>query len=139
MKIGTTTTFEAAHRLPKHPGMCARLHGHSYKVEVEVDGPREATGTVVWFETVDELVGGWIRERLDHRFIASPEEDPALLAAVPGHVICKTGEPTAENLAAWIGLEARRLISETTTAPLAFCVRVYEIHGWGACWAEFTL
>lgn len=31
-------TFEAAHHLPGHNGKCARPHGHSYKVEVEVSG-----------------------------------------------------------------------------------------------------
>src|ERR1700759_1139491 len=41
--------FEAAHRLPKVPAghKCARLHGHSFRVELAVAGPvDEATG---WF------------------------------------------------------------------------------------------
>ncbi len=28
--------FEAAHRLENHPGACANLHGHSYRLIVEV-------------------------------------------------------------------------------------------------------
>ena len=31
--------FEAAHALPFHPGKCARMHGHSYRLEVAVRGP----------------------------------------------------------------------------------------------------
>ena len=31
--------FEAAHTLPFHPGKCARMHGHSYRLEVAVSGP----------------------------------------------------------------------------------------------------
>ena len=33
-------TFEAAHRLTHVPDghKCARLHGHSYRVEIRVDG-----------------------------------------------------------------------------------------------------
>jgi 6-pyruvoyltetrahydropterin/6-carboxytetrahydropterin synthase len=30
--------FEAAHDIPGHPGKCARLHGHSYRVEAEFAG-----------------------------------------------------------------------------------------------------
>ena len=34
-------TFESAHRLPHVPAghKCARLHGHSYRVQVHVSGP----------------------------------------------------------------------------------------------------
>tara|TARA_Y100000310_G_scaffold64753_2_gene60284 strand:+ start:1860 stop:2201 length:342 start_codon:yes stop_codon:yes gene_type:complete len=112
------------------------LHGHSYKVEVEAEGPCDETGAVIWFETLDELVGGWIEQHLDHRFIASPDEDPALLAAVPDHVICD-GDPTAENLAAWIG----RVAVSSLNAPhlTSLTVKVYEIHGWGTCWATWTM
>tara|TARA_Y100000310_G_C20461358_1_gene705535 strand:- start:307 stop:714 length:408 start_codon:yes stop_codon:yes gene_type:complete len=132
MKVGTTTTFEAAHRLPHHPGICARLHGHSYRVEIVAEGWCDATGAVIWFETLNEVVGGWIKETLDHRFVASPDEDPALLAAVPDHVICE-GDPTAENLASWIGRTAVRLLGD----QFLWSVRIYEIHGWGECWAEW--
>jgi 6-pyruvoyltetrahydropterin/6-carboxytetrahydropterin synthase len=133
MKVGTTTTFEAAHRLPNHPGICARLHGHSYRVQIEAEGQLDETGAVIWFESLDDFVAGWISETMDHRFIASPEEDPELLAAVPDHVICETGDPTAENLAAWIGRRCLQL----DRPDLKFSVKVWEIHGWGECWAEW--
>ena len=38
MRIGKLFKFEAAHRLPNHPGKCKNLHGHSYKLEVVVNG-----------------------------------------------------------------------------------------------------
>lgn len=37
MRIRWQGTFEAAHFIPGHP-KCGRLHGHSYRVEVEVAG-----------------------------------------------------------------------------------------------------
>ncbi|CAM5715830.1 hypothetical protein SVIOM74S_09446 [Streptomyces violarus] len=43
MEIFREFTFEAAHRLPNVPEghECARLHGHSYKVVVHVEGDVE--------------------------------------------------------------------------------------------------
>ncbi|MFN6103662.1 MAG: 6-pyruvoyl trahydropterin synthase family protein, partial [Planctomycetaceae bacterium] len=41
MEIFKEFTFEAAHRLPHVPDghKCSRLHGHSFRVIVYVDGP----------------------------------------------------------------------------------------------------
>ena len=41
MEIFREFTFEAAHRLTHVPEghKCARLHGHSYRVEIHVAGP----------------------------------------------------------------------------------------------------
>ena len=48
MDIFKIFTIEAAHRLPNVPPghKCARLHGHSFRVEVHVGGEpgREAVG-----------------------------------------------------------------------------------------------
>ena len=45
MEIFKEFTFEAAHRLPNVPEghKCARLHGHSYRVEIHVDGRSRAS------------------------------------------------------------------------------------------------
>jgi 6-pyruvoyltetrahydropterin/6-carboxytetrahydropterin synthase len=41
MEIFREFAFEAAHRLPNVPEghKCARLHGHSFRVQVHVEGP----------------------------------------------------------------------------------------------------
>ena len=41
MDIFKVFTLEAAHRLPHVPAghKCARLHGHSFRVEIHVSGP----------------------------------------------------------------------------------------------------
>lgn len=71
MKIGKTYRFEAAHHLPGHKGKCARPHGHSYKLEVEIEGgliaePGASDEHMVEdFETLDSLVRSIIDE-LDH-------------------------------------------------------------------------
>jgi 6-pyruvoyltetrahydropterin/6-carboxytetrahydropterin synthase len=63
--------FEAAHRLPKVPSShrCARLHGHSYRIEVTVSGNAAAeTGWYMDFYEMDHAVQPVI-DALDHRFL----------------------------------------------------------------------
>ena len=50
--------FNAAHRLPRHPGRCFRLHGHNYRLQVIVAGtPEEGSGMVVDFFDIETVVG----------------------------------------------------------------------------------
>jgi 6-pyruvoyltetrahydropterin/6-carboxytetrahydropterin synthase len=61
--------FEAAHRLPRVPPghKCARIHGHSYKVEVVVRGPIDpATGWLIDFGVIDEAWAD-LHALLDHQ------------------------------------------------------------------------
>lgn len=44
MKLGITEYIDCAHLLPGHP-KCGQLHGHTYKVELVIEG--EATGGMV--------------------------------------------------------------------------------------------
>lgn len=64
--------FEAAHQLPYHDGKCARLHGHSYVLEVTIRGPIKEdngdpdSGMVLDFARVKEAVKPLIEFQLDH-------------------------------------------------------------------------
>src|SRR5215470_1313342 len=63
--------FEAAHRLPHVPAghKCARLHGHSFKIELSLSGPVDPkTGWLIDFGRVDELFEP-LRARLDHYYL----------------------------------------------------------------------
>ena len=89
MEIHREFTFEAAHRLPNVPDghKCARLHGHSYRVQVHVAGPvTEPTGWVMDFGDLKQAFQPLL-EQLDHYY----------LNEVDG-----LHNPTSENLAAWI-------------------------------------
>jgi 6-pyruvoyltetrahydropterin/6-carboxytetrahydropterin synthase len=81
--------FEAAHVLPYHPGKCSRLHGHSYRLDVTLEGPLvgegPAAGMIVDFDTVSQVVKDGVISELDHR---------SLNELVPN--------PTSENLVIWI-------------------------------------
>lgn len=89
MQIRKSFTFEAAHVLPHHPGKCALLHGHSYRLDVTLEGPLRpsgpAMGMVEDFETVARVVKAAVIGELDHR---------SLNDLLPN--------PTAENVAVWI-------------------------------------
>ena len=88
MKIKARFYFEAAHRLPNHPGKCARLHGHGYKVDITVEGPVDPiTGMVMDFSDLKQIVNGSAIDLLDHYTL----NDKMLFT------------PTAENVARWIG------------------------------------
>ena len=75
MRIYKEFTFEAAHFLPSapqgHPN--ARVHGHSFRVRVTLDGePDETTGVVMHLDDVEAAVAD-AREALDHRFLNEVE------------------------------------------------------------------
>jgi 6-pyruvoyltetrahydropterin/6-carboxytetrahydropterin synthase len=89
MEIFREFTFEAAHRLPRVPEghKCSRLHGHSYRVTVHVEGiVDQEHGWVMDFGDIKVAVGPVV-DRLDHYF----------LNEIPG-----LENPTSENLARWI-------------------------------------
>ena len=70
-KIGTNwKTFTAAHRIPWHE-KCSRMHGHTWKVRVEVEGEIDvAKGILVDFgevgRAISEIIDPW-----DHKFLAA--------------------------------------------------------------------
>lgn len=63
--------FEAAHVLPRHPGKCSRLHGHSWLLRVGVTGlVNPETGFVVDFFDLKGLVQPYV-DKWDHSFLGA--------------------------------------------------------------------
>lgn len=112
-RIGKTYKFSAAHRLPLVPvsHKCNRLHGHNYKVEVEIRGEIAQKdgfcGNVDFFEIDNEMKP--ILETLDHHYLND---------------IDGLENPTAELIAKWILNKYPRAI--------LFSVKVWEEED---CWA----
>ena len=44
LKIAKEFSFDIAHMLDGHDGKCKNLHGHTYRLQVEVGGPLHASG-----------------------------------------------------------------------------------------------
>jgi len=75
MRVYKEFCFEAAHFLPSappgHPN--ARVHGHSFRVRVTLDGePDVTTGVVMHLEDVEAALAE-SREALDHRLLNEVE------------------------------------------------------------------
>ena len=89
MDIFKTFSIEAAHRLPNVPDghQCARLHGHSFRVELVVSGePDPHTG---WIQDFADLKAAFqpLYLQLDHHYLNDIEG---------------LDNPTSERLATWI-------------------------------------
>lgn len=80
MQIRKHFRFEAAHVLPHHPGKCARMHGHSYRLEVAIRGPLQAdgpaSGMVEDFDTIKNAVRLYVVDVLDHQTLNDLIENP---------------------------------------------------------------
>lgn len=89
MTITKTFSFDAAHFLPNVPNnhQCKRMHGHTYRVTVEVTG--DVDPVLGWVIDFAELSAAWsdINATVDHR----------LLNDVTG-----LENPTSEILAPWL-------------------------------------
>jgi 6-pyruvoyltetrahydropterin/6-carboxytetrahydropterin synthase len=104
-------TFEAAHRLPHAPEghKCRRLHGHSFRVEVTVEGPVDpGTG---WFLDYGEIKDAAepLRARLDHHYLNEIEG----LENATSEVLCAW---LWERLKPALPSLARVAVEETCTA-----------------------
>lgn len=89
MHIFKIFQIEAAHRLPHVPEghKCARLHGHSFRIEVHVAGtPDPHSGWVMDFADVKAAFAP-LFEQLDHHYLNDIEG---------------LDNPTSEVLARWI-------------------------------------
>ena len=55
MKVTREMTFDSAHMLSNYVGRCHNLHGHTYKLQVTLEGEVE-TGMVVDFQTLGQYI-----------------------------------------------------------------------------------
>ncbi len=135
--------FSAAHFITFNGDICEPLHGHNYRVAVEVEGPLDENHYVLDFIAVRDAVTA-IAGRLDHRVLL-PTEHPQIRVVADDREVTATfqerrwvfplsdcvllplANTTAELLARWIG--ERLLASLSAYAPGAVEVSVDECDG----------
>lgn len=105
MRICREFYFDAAHFLPRYNGRCERLHGHTYKLEVVVEGEVGEGGMVMDFNHLKEVVKDSIIRKLDHENLNEIFDNP-----------------TAENIAQWI-------IDELKNKIPVYSVKLWEGNG----------
>jgi 6-pyruvoyltetrahydropterin/6-carboxytetrahydropterin synthase len=127
-------TFDAAHMLPEHEGDCKFIHGHTYKVLVEIEAldisPISTEDMVIDFKELDNVVKP-ILDLMDHSFLIGNHEayDKLLELLSPefNHHFriykITSNQTTAEMIAAHIGM---RLKDALETGLYLRKVTVYE-------------
>lgn len=116
--IKKTFPFEASHQLVHHNGKCSRIHGHSYKLTVELVSPHlissgPQTNMVEDFSHISISVKKLIHSHLDHYHLNDT---------------LNTDSPTAEFIARWIFQTLRPalplmtavILQETETASVEY-------------------
>ena len=128
MKIAKEFRWEMGHRLPEHFGLCKNIHGHSYKMIVELEGNLNERGMVIDYYEVEKIIDPII-EKLDHAFMVNKNDNVVLdfLAKMNSKKVVVDFESTAENI-------SKSLLNEISSANLPsnvkkLSVRVYETAG----------
>jgi 6-pyruvoyltetrahydropterin/6-carboxytetrahydropterin synthase len=77
--------FSAAHNLKIEGHPCSAIHGHNYKVRIEISGRTDQSGMIKDFDEIKKRIQPII-DRLDHSYLNDIIIHPS----------------TSENIAAWI-------------------------------------
>ncbi|MDD4966196.1 6-carboxytetrahydropterin synthase QueD [Halothiobacillus sp.] len=97
--LTVTADFAAAHQLHGYEGNCARLHGHNWKIIVEVTGQKlDDVGMVIDFKAMKKAARE-AAKTLDHQFLNQIEPFDRI-------------NPTAEHIAVWFFVELSRMLNQ---------------------------
>jgi 6-pyruvoyltetrahydropterin/6-carboxytetrahydropterin synthase len=148
-------TFCSGHFITYEGSQCERLHGHNYRVAVEVTGPLDGNHYVFDFIQLKELTRE-ICDALDHRMML-PARSSLIHVAMEGSqvevrfqerrwsfplddcVLIPIENTTAEELARYIAGQLRQsLLDRCRFQPELLVVEVEESHGQSAIYTERT-
>lgn len=118
--------WEMGHRLPFHTGGCRNIHGHSYRMQVTIEGYLDDNGMVIDYFDLKEIVEPLVA-RIDHAFLCD-ENDAAMLAFFAANPLKHVVVPfltTAENLVGWF-LEEIAAVLAPYTNMRTLTVRIHE-------------
>ncbi len=99
MKIAKEFNWEMGHRLPEHFGKCKNIHGHSYKMIVELEGEVDESGMVMDYYDLKKIVEPMVEE-LDHAFIVYKDDKEIIsfLEKMKSKMVVVQFQSTVENI-----------------------------------------
>ncbi|MDR1137521.1 MAG: 6-carboxytetrahydropterin synthase QueD [Synergistaceae bacterium] len=100
-------SFDAAHKLVQYHGKCENLHGHTYRMSVEISGHPDDEGMITDFVKVKETVEAEVLSKFDHSYL--------------NDIIA---QPSAENIARYVFERLDPLLSGPNYSLNA--VRIWE-------------
>lgn len=98
--------FDAAHNLIHYKGKCERLHGHTYKLLVKLEGTKDSEDMIFDFVELKHLVNDNVLDKFDHAYLNDFIK-----------------QPSAENIAEYIWNELEPLVKRDNC-------HLYEIEVW---------
>lgn len=102
MRLTKCFSFDMAHALTGYDGKCRNIHGHTYRLEVTIEGAPQTDpaspkkGMVMDFSELKRMVNDTIIERFDHALVL-PEDTP-YSTQLDTKLILTPWQPTTENL-----------------------------------------
>ena len=106
MLLSKDFKFDAAHNLIHYHGKCEKLHGHTYRLRIVLEGQSDSEGMIIDFCEVKDIVKERVISRLDHAYLNDIIE-----------------QPSAENIALWVWHELYDVLRRDNC-------RLYEVHVW---------
>lgn len=127
-QLSVKSKFSAAHTLCGYPGDCARLHGHTWTVEVKVAGPElDHLGMLVDFKAIKKELSN-IVDQFDHRLLNE------ITPFAEGDL-----NPTAENLACYIFKSLKKSVNALGSGIGLKEVSVWESQdAYATYWEEYS-
>ncbi len=71
-------TFDAAHFLTKYHGKCENLHGHTYKLQVTIEGKPDHEDMIMDFIELKDFVNKKVVDKLDHSSLNDTFDNPSV-------------------------------------------------------------
>jgi 6-pyruvoyltetrahydropterin/6-carboxytetrahydropterin synthase len=88
--------FNSAHKLPNYKGKCKNLHGHTYHLEITIQGKADKkTGMIIDFYDLEKIIENQILNKIDHCYLNDFVKNP-----------------TTENIANWIWEKLKKTFND---------------------------
>lgn len=122
VRITKEFTFEMAHALYGHDGLCRNIHGHSYHLFVTLkgkpvhDSSDKKNGMLMDFGDLKALVRQSVLEEFDHALVLnadSPHKDEyKKLETYSEKIVLFPTQPTCENMVVYFAEKLRKNLPE---------------------------